>query len=403
MNVLFAGGGTGGHVYPALAVIEKLRREVRDIRIGYVGTDRGLEADVIGREPDIEFFNIEAAGLERSISIQGITKAWKNVKGMAQSLRVIADFNPQLIVGTGGYVSFTPLLWGSILKIPTLIHEQNQIPGLVNRVLAPLVDRVLTSFPQTDLNISDERVVHTGLPLRKSFVSQRESLSQLEAKQGLKLDISKPLVVIMGGTHGARPIHDEIVAHHQQLIEAGVQVVVLAGRDAERLTREIESKEITGLKVLSHTPDVWRWMRAADLMVCRAGAATLAELTAMGVPSIVIPWADAAHNHQQKNAQALASRGACKMMLQSDCESGQLVNEILGLLKDRQQLSALSQHSEEFGNPDATNHVMREVTRHLQHGTPREALPLYRNWRRWNERAGMAPPSTGTFRKRFGL
>jgi len=403
MNILFAGGGTGGHVYPALAVIEQLRREFRDIKIGYVGTNRGLESRVIPREPDIEYFEIEAAGLERKPSVSALKSALRNAKGFGQSLRVIEQFKPELIVGTGGYVSFMPLLWGSLLKIPTLIHEQNAIPGLVNRVLAPLVDTVLTSFPRTELPETTRNIVHSGLPLRSSFVNRKRDLDSDRAKRMLNLDPARPLVMLMGGTHGASSIHDEMLSHYQPLGSTGTQVVVLAGRDAERLQSRISRREYPDLRVLGHTNDVVSWMSAADLLVCRAGASTLAEMTAMGLPAIVIPWSDAAHNHQEKNADALAQSGACVMLSEQSCANGQLTQEILSLLSNKSKLEQLSEAALRFSKQDAAERVVEEVSEHLHHGTTREALPLYRYWRRWNERTGMAPPSTGTFRHRFGL
>jgi UDP-N-acetylglucosamine--N-acetylmuramyl-(pentapeptide) pyrophosphoryl-undecaprenol N-acetylglucosamine transferase len=400
LNILVAGGGTGGHVYPALAVIEELRRNYRNIRIGYVGTARGLESKVMRREPGVEFFEVEAAGIERKLSFKKFTEIQRNLTGLCQAAKVITEFDPDLIIGTGGYVSFAPLFWGTVFGVPTLIHEQNRAPGLVNRLLAPRVDAVLTSFPESEFPVRAKRVVQTGLPLRSSFKAIRRQLQPQEAKLSLNLDPNKPLVLLAGGTHGAQMIHDQILSGAPEFEKKNVQLVVLAGRDAERLQLQIDQQDQENIKVLGHTQNVGVWMRAADLMVCRAGGSTLAEMMAIGVPSIVIPWSGAVQGHQTHNAAWLEDGKACRVMTESQCTESNLTQEILELLQDKVALSQMTERQLELGKPDATHHVVEEVSHHLQQ---RQHVPFYRHWRRWNERIGVAFARTGSFRQRFGL
>lgn len=403
MNVLIAGGGTGGHVYPALALIEELRRRHQEIRIGYVGTAKGIESRIVRNESGIDFFEIEASGVERKLSPKTITEAWSNLKGFSLSLNIIAHFDPQVIVGTGGYVSFAPLLWGTLLRIPTLIHEQNRIPGLVNKLLAPLVDSVLVSFPETAHEIRARRAVHTGLPLRSSITSLREKLDQTRAREYLKLDPARPVVLVMGGTHGAQCIHDQLLSSSSRLQERDVQLVILAGRDAERLQSQTRPQNSDSIRILGHTHEVGHWMKAADLMVCRAGGATLAEMTTLGVPTILIPWPGAAQNHQEENASWLSERGACHLLRESECQGDRLVEEVLKLLGDSTRLTSLRNRCASLAVPNATERVLREVILHLEHGNQRETISLYRNWRRWNERLGVDLTRARSFRQRFGL
>ena len=403
MKVLVAGGGTGGHVYPALALVEELRRRFKNISIGYVGTARGLEARVVKSEPDVQFFEIDASGLNLGFSMRSVTRVLSNIKGLGQSLKVIAQFDPQIIIGTGGYVSFGPLLWGTLLKIPTLIHEQNRVPGLANQLLASRVDAVLTSFPETASEIRARRAVCTGLPLRRSILSIRENVDSQQAKESLNLDPKKRVVLVMGGTHGAQFIHEQLVSHAERMRQEKIELVILAGNDAERLQREAYLRGFSQLKILSHTPDVGRWMRAADVMICRAGGSTLAEMTALGVPSIVIPWPGAAHHHQEQNGAWLAERGACLLLQESDCHGSHLIDNIVGLLNDEISLRRLNKSCQAVGKPDATQLVLREVIGHLEHGKRTETLSLYRYWRRWNERLGVDLARAGAFRQRFGL
>lgn len=397
MNILVAGGGTGGHVYPALAVIEELRRRFSNIRIGYVGTARGLESEVMRREPGVEFYEIEAAGIERNISLKKIGEIRKNASGVCKAAQVLLEFDPDLIFGTGGYVSFAPLLWGTIFKIPTLIHEQNRVPGLVNRLLAPRVDAVMTSYP--GFPVRSKRLVQTGLPLRSSFNSIRNRFQPEDAKSSLNLDPDKKLVLVAGGTHGAQMIHNQILSGSEALERANAELVILAGRDAKRLRKTLTGPD-ANIKVLGHTQKIGTWMRAADLMVCRAGGSTLAEMLALGVPSIVIPWAGAVGNHQTHNASWLTENEACRVIEESECTKGVLIDEITRLLDDDATLNAMREKQQEISKPDATQLVVEEVSHHLQQ---EQHVPLYRHWRRWNERLGVALTRTGSFRQRFGL
>jgi len=343
--------------------------------------------------------------LERRLCTQAGSTLWQNGLGIVQTLRIIGDFRPQLIVGTGGYASFAPIFWGTLLRIPTVIHEQNVVPGLVNRLLAPWVNAVMVAYPDTARFLRAKRIVTTGVPLRSSILAARDQLDPCEAKCLWKLDPSRPVVLVLGGSHGARVLHEQVLQQCERLLCRGIQLAIVAGKDAVRLRQQIslgshfDGERIT---VLEHTPDMGSLLKAADLVVCRAGGSTLAELTALGKPAIVVPWPGAASHHQERNARWLAERGACRLLLEDQLPKTPLVDEILSLLADQERLRTITLRSAELGRTHSLNQVIREVESYLDYGTRSQFLSLYRNRRGWDERLGLGAPRARPSRQRLG-
>ncbi len=373
-----AGGGTGGHFYPAWALLEALRaRYGPSIQLGYVGTRRGLEARVLAQRPqkgldvDVEFFPIRARGIERRPSLGALRALGENAVGMLQALEILRRFRPQLVIGTGGYAAFGPVFWAAKLGLPTAIHEQNVVPGLVTRLLAPLVDRVWLAYPETARFLATRahpeglRVV--GVPLRPAVLAAR-ALRPEEAKRALGLAPSTGLILVLGGSHGARPLHEALLARLDALIsaKADAQLAILAGREAARLRERLRALPPSArerVRVLGHTPDVGLWMRAADVAVSRAGGVTLAELMALGVPTVAVPWPGAADDHQTANARWWAERGACRLLLEARLD--RLADEARALLEDGAARRRLTQRARALSRPEALDQMRREVERCL--------------------------------------
>lgn len=363
--------------------------------MGYVGTSHGLEAKLLPEVPDVEFFKIEALGLERYLSVRTSLALLMNAKGLFQALKVVRSFRPRLIIGFGGYASFSTVLCGLLLHIPTVIHEQNVVPGLTNKLLAPWVDCVLLTYPETAGFLRAKRWVVTGVPLRHSILEVR-SLTVKEAKVRSGLDPERPMVLILGGSHGACALYDPILKGYERLRSEGIQLVILAGREAERLWTLPLCKDVL---VLGHTSQIGLFIRAADLVISRAGGATLAELTALGVPAIVIPWPGATAGHQEKNALWLARRGACRLILQDQLQKVQIVEEILRLLQDGEGLRELADRSARCGRIEATSHMIREVEPYLHEP---EVLSFHRHRWGWDERLGLGPTRVWSSNQRLG-
>lgn len=360
---------------------------------------------MLAGRPEVEFLSIRARGIERRLSPQAALALGETALGLSQALMIVKRVHPDLIVGTGGYAAFAPLLAGVMLRIPTAIHEQNVIPGLVTRLLAPWVDRVWLSYPETGEFLRTQRAVVTGVPLRASVLELR-ALSSRDAKAALELDSQRLLLLVLGGSHGSRALHEATLRGLEPLEREGVQLAVVAGREAKRLRAQLAERApgARSIVVMEHTPEIGRWMRAADLIISRAGGTTLAELMVLGAPSLVVPWPGAAAGHQEANARWWAERGACRCLTEnelSDTEGNRLVEESLTLLRDGRMAACMATRARELSRPGALDHVMREVEPYLDPRTDPRTVSLHRHRRRWHERAGLGAPRSRPFRPRL--
>lgn len=366
--------------------------------VGHVGTFRGLESRVLSDWPDVQRHAIHARGVLRELSLAAVTALGMNVLGLGQSLAILRRFRPSVVIGTGGYTAFAPVLGASLLGIPTIIHEQNVRPGLVTRLLAPRVDRVFLSFPDTAhcLNAPDASVV--GVPLRDGIRRLRHCSPQA-AKAELGIDPKRPLVLAMGGSNGARTVNDTLLRGWAQLQARHAQLAIVAGRDATRLRPNARDAD---LSVIHHTPNIGLWMRAADVAISRAGGSTLSELVALEVPTIAVPWPHAADDHQTANARWFAERGACRWLSERDLGETTLLDETIALLDGSAARAELREACNRLAQTEAHDHLMREVDRYLRHDAPARVLPLYRHRRRWHERLGLVASRARALGERIG-
>lgn len=378
--MLIAGGGTGGHLYPALAIMEGLKqRKRKDINIGYIGTRRGLEADVISRYEWIEFFPIRSRGFARGLSSWcvrwNLTAAAELLVGLFQSLFIICRFKPHLIIGTGGHCSFSPLMWGVILGIPTMIHEANVTPGLANRLLAPWVDRVLLAHKETKRYLKC-KVKVVGTPLRgeitKAIGAKREERDKFLSEIGLCPQ--KATVLVFGGSRGSEAITKGIL-DHKELLD-GIQVLLIVGKG-----NSVNSGREGNIVIKNYLDHMGKALAACDIVVCRGGAVTLAEIAALGKPAIVIPWSGASGSHQEWNARLLERWGGC-VMLPEEKLQGPLLAKLIVELLEGDYLQRMSKNSRNKGIRDGLDKTLREVELLI------ESLSSYRNRRRGNERFG---------------
>ncbi len=376
----------------------------------------------------VEFYTVRAAALPRRLSPQLLGSLGVNALGLLEALRVLYEFRPHLVIGTGGYSSFGVLAAALLGRVPTAIHEQNALPGLVNRALAPWVGRAWCAYPETLRNLPARpgRGSVTGIPLRASVLAAKE-FSRDEAKRALRLDSKRPLVLVLGGSHGARALHDALLS---PALPCGgmwdVQLAVVAGRDAPRLRRRLREEPLRGpaprVRVLSHTPRIGLWMRAADVVITRAGGTTLAELLALGAPMVVVPWPGAAEGHQEANARLLAREGACLWVPEDGRLPERLLPEIVRLLERSEERRRLAEGAVRYGrlHARALDSMLKEVERDLapqidSTGTTRsrrrlanrvralaDALALHRDRRGRDERPRAGAPRAGALRPRFG-
>lgn len=315
---LVCGGGTGGHLYPALATIEGLRRTEPRARLVYVGSRYGLETKVLPRYPWIEFYKLPIRGIARPgqrplWALWALLAIAQLPAALAQALFIIATVRPTAIIGFGGYGAFAPLVWGVLFRIPIFLHEQNLIPGMVTRLFAPWARKVFLTYPQTACYLRARHVIVTGLPVRPEILSARPDHSQFG------LHPERKTVLVFGGSKGSQILTDVALAAHQYLSD--VQFLIVS--PSFPLTGKSERAVL-----VPYIHEMGTALATADVVICRAGAATLAELVAVGKPAIVIPWPGAANDHQTMNAKAYAHLGAFSIVPESELTPKRLVEEI---------------------------------------------------------------------------
>ena len=360
-RILLAGGGTGGHIYPALAIADELKLRLPDAEIRFAGTREGLESAIVPKSGySLEL--IRAAGIERRLTLNNISNLAQSVMGIADSNRLLGAFKPDLVIGTGGYVCGPVLLSARLRKIPILLQEQNAVLGVTNRLLSRFADRIALGVPEAMQGIADkkDKVFVTGNPVRPEFFSIRRADVRLK----LGLSDEQRLIVVTGGSRGARnlnraarELHQSVMASHPNwtLIHAtGRSQWEETKADFEVNNIPVDSKNQRIVPYLENMPEL---LHAADLVVSRAGALALAEIAACGLPSILIPYPYAAENHQEKNASAFVAAGAAAMLKDSELEEGVLLHQVEDILNTKGKLAIMGAASKQLAKPKATEEI----------------------------------------------
>jgi len=366
MRVLIAGGGTGGHFYPALAMMEELAKTDPGVSLGFVGTKRGIEARILPSYPWVRFFPVLVRGLDRSSKLRAAASLLLLLVGMIQTLLVFVRFRPQIVIGVGGYASFPAValgaLLGKVLPIRTMVHEQNAVAGLVNRVLGRMVDKVLLTYPQSRRDFPKAKhVVVTGNPIREEFLAARRTPAAYRAfglRPGLRT------VLVFGGSLGSSQLIDEVLRAKASIAETDdLQVLLVTGKaaNAERIREELRAAGAKNVRVVPYIKKMGEAFALADLVVARAGATTLAEITSCGKPSILVPWEGAADDHQRANALALESEQACTIADSNVIVQRGLVTIIRETIRNDLVLAQLAENSRRLGMRQARALILGEI------------------------------------------
>ena len=363
MNIIVSGGGTGGHIYPALTIMRTIEEKYPDTKFLYVGTNKGLEADIIPKE-NIPFATVDIQGFKRSLSPANFVRAGLAAIGVAKAMNVVRKFKPDVVIGTGGYVCGPVLMAASMLGIPTLIQEQNVVPGITNKILAKFVTKIAAGTPEAAKHFPQGKVTCTGNPIRKEVMTAAKE----DGARAFGFNPAKKTVLISGGSRGARSINNAMI---DVLVEAAkqteVQYLHVTGKlDYEDIIGRLAEKgvnlaETPNIKVEPYLYNMPAAMAMADLVVYRAGATGLAELTARGIPAILIPYPYAAENHQEHNARALEAAGAAKVILNRELKSENLQSTLQELLADKEKLAAMAAASKALGKPQAAEDIANMV------------------------------------------
>ena len=360
VRILIAGGGTGGHVFPGIAVAEELLRIRPGTEVVFVGGRRGIEATAVP-EAGFPIRFLITAGFPRKRWWVWPWAALLNVAGLVQAILIMLSERPGAVLGTGGYVSGPLSLAARLTGRPLLIQEQNSIPGLTNRWLAGIADEVHLSFLEARSHFKRrDHLKITGNPVRSHLLAG-------DREQGLRefgLQPGRPTVFIFGGSLGARRINDAALEAMRRLKgRIDFQCILQTGRDDHERVLQAVSAEQLPATVRPFVRDMHLAYAAADLVVCRAGAMTLAEIAVCGLPAILVPYPFAAHDHQVVNAANLVERGAALQIPDAELDGERLARELAHLIVDRQALSRMSANARLFARPDAANRLARALLR----------------------------------------
>jgi len=354
MKIVVSGGGTGGHIYPALALVREIQKENKDAEFLYIGTLNGLESKIVPRE-NIAFQSIHITGFKRKLSIENVKTIFRFLKGVTKCKSILKKFKPDIVIGTGGYVCGPVVYAASSLRIPTIIHEQNSVPGLTNKFLSRYVNKIAICFEETKEYFPSDKTVFTGNPRASEVIGKDGIKGRLSAG----LSTTKPAVLIFGGSRGAKPINEAVVKALSELAEKPYQILYITGDvHFENVKKEVElvgnPKNVVIKPFIHNMPEV---LAGIDLVVSRAGATTLAEITSLGIPSILVPSPYVTNNHQEKNARALSDHGAAELLLEKDLNNKSLVSHIDRILLNNENLKEMKLKAKKMGVPDSAGRL----------------------------------------------
>ena len=358
MKVIFTCGGTAGHVNPALALAQYMQERIENLDILFVGTPDGMERGLV-EQAGYAFRGVEVGGFCHNLkSVEHLLAA----KGRVRA--ILRDFPADLVVGTGGYASYPITKYAAQHGIPTAVHESNMVPGLTTKMLEGYVDCVMVGFEECRQHYKHpQKVVVTGTPVRGDFFT----LTRAQAREKLGLTDERPLVASFWGSLGASGMNEQMLRFFEREIADGQPFhhIHAAGKSGWALMESEPAAQQylhrLGLDIRPYIDNMAEVMRAADLVICRAGASTVSEITALGVPAVIVPSPYVTNNHQEKNARILEQHGGAALLLEKDATGDALYDAARGILDDPEKRASMSRAMAELGIPDATERIFRAV------------------------------------------
>lgn len=360
MRVVLSGGGTGGHIYPALALRKQLLNHRPETDFLYIGTHKGLEERIVQRE-GISFRAIEIQGIKRSLSLDNVKTVYLMLRSIQKAKQYLKEYQPDVVIGTGGYVCAPVLYAAAKLHIPTIIHEQNSVAGVTNKFLARYVDKIAICFKnvEKDFQRYQNKLVFTGNP-------RAQEVARIQTKADLGqwgLDSNTKTVLFFGGSRGAQKINETLIEALPFLSEAKFQSLIVTGDIYYEWFQDKceEFNASSKIKIVSYIDNMPEILNAVDLVVCRSGATTLTELTALAKSSILIPSPNVTGNHQQYNAQSLVESGAAEMILEKNLTATHLFGSIEEIMNDDAKRATMSNHADQIGIKDAGERLIKVI------------------------------------------
>ncbi len=365
MKLVIAGGGTGGHLFPGIAVAEEFLARDPANRVLFVGTERGIEARVLPRL-GFRLECIEAAGIRGKSGFSQLKGVAMLLHAYSQSRKILKEFRPDRVLGVGGYASGPLVLAARGMQIRRFIHEQNAIPGITNRLLAHFVDQVFISLEQSRRFFPKDKTLLTGNPIRKEIVAAVEKGEEERRAAG-------PFrLLVFGGSAGAHSINMNMLAAlpHLQAVRGQLAITHQTGEKDLEEVRTAYAREGVSATVVPFIDNMAEAYRGSDLVICRAGATTIAEVTACGRACIFIPYPHAVDDHQRQNAEALLKEGAGFMLLERELSGERLAQQIRELMANPETLAAAGGHARELARSDAARVIVDEMLKETGSGAP---------------------------------
>lgn len=364
MRLLFAGGGTAGHINPAIALANYICDKEPDTQIRFVGTQEGMENGLVSHEGySIEFIKIH--GFERSLSFKNLKNLCELPAAIYSAAKIIKRFQPDAVIGTGGYVCGPVLYAAARMGIPTMVHESNALPGITTKLLSGCVDTVALGMEDAKAYLpKSKQILLSGTPIRPSLLMG----SEFDSRRKLRLD-HRPFLVFFGGSLGARDFNQTIVDWISRTAQQGkYQIMMATGKlhqyedvMARFAANGVNLKDFPQVQICEYIYDMHVVMRAADIVISRAGASTLCELTALGKPSILVPSPYVTDNHQEHNARAVERGGGAKVILEQDFTSDMLEKTLDAMTADKETLIQMKKASEAMGHIDAAEQLYQQI------------------------------------------
>jgi len=363
LKIIISGGGTGGHIFPALSIAGEIKGRIPDTEILFVGALGKMEMQ---RVPDAGYkiVGLPVIGMPRKISFKMITFVLKLFKSMRKAEKVIRTFKPDIVIGVGGFASGPILRMAEKKNIPTVLQEQNSYAGVTNKLLARKVKKICVAYSGMEKYFPKEKLVLTGNPVRKQLLNETD---KKEALENYGLEEGKPVLLILGGSLGARTLNESVMAHLEEINYGGVQVIWQTGSFyyKEMLSR-LEGKCPKLLKPHEFLTHMEIAYKAADLVISRSGAGTISELCLLGKSSILVPSPNVAEDHQTKNAMALVEKLAAVMIKDSESVE-KLIPEAFKLIKDHEKLKLMSENSKKLARPYAAAEIVDVILDAIKH------------------------------------
>ena len=366
MKAIIAAAGTGGHINPGIAIANKIKEKETNSEIIFIGTGRGLEKDLVPRA-GYDLKTIDAYGIERKITIQNLKNLYATYKSINKAKKILEDFKPDVLIGTGGYICVPTVLAAKKLGIPVVLHESNAFPGIAIKIFKKKADKILVGFKDAKERLDNrENVVVTGNPIKiKKINFSKDEKNKIIKEAGL--NNNKPIVLVFGGSQGAKSINQSLIEIIVNKKNKDYQIMWAAGPEQYKEIKDkleeinIDINNIENVKIVPYIYNMEEIMNIADLVVCRSGAMTITEISVVGKSAIFIPFPYATENHQEYNARVLEGVGAAKIILNKDLNSEILGNTINEIVNDKSIIETMSKNANKVAMQNVEEKIYNEI------------------------------------------